>query len=331
MHTYPIINTNDSHLYSKYGIFLNLSNHLSSTRKMTISLRSALFAATALSLSLPAMADENLFGYLKGAETLPKGAGEIYQYVTQRSDKDQGHYRATDFKTEVEYGVTNRLTASGGLKAMSINTSGLAINGYLPGDKKFGLKSSGMEVALKYNFLSPAKDDIGLSMTTELNVDWIDPHSGQKKNKIEFELGLQLQKLYAEGQVNWVSNAVLETTRAKRKAIANLPADFEWSTDPEMEIGLKIGTGIMARFAPNWSAGVEALLESEHETEVGQERWSLFAGPTVHYANKSWWATLTFMPQIRGGGEKYDNQTALNYHLIEKTRREVRLKLGYNF
>lgn len=290
-----------------------------------------LAGAVALCLSLPAAADENLFGYLKGAETLPKGAGELYQFATLRTDKGVGHYRAVDFRTEGGYGITNSLTGSAALKAMSLDTGGILINAYLPGNNKFGLKPTGIEAALKYNFLSPAKDDIGLSMTTELNYDWVDAHSGQDKRKIEFELGLQLQKLFAEGQISWVSNAALETTHAKRAALDNLPEDFEWPTHPEMEIGLKLGTGVMVRFAPNWSAGAEALVQSEYETEVGQERWSLFAGPTLHYGDKKWWATLTVMPQIRGGGERYDGQTQTRYHLIEKTRREVRFKLGYNF
>jgi opacity protein-like surface antigen len=290
-----------------------------------------LCGAVALCLSFPAVADENLFGYLKGAETLPKGAGEVYQFVTLRTDKGVGHYRAVDLKTEGEYGFSNSLTGAAGLKAMSLNTSGIMINGYLPGDKEFGLKATGVEGTLKYNFLSPAKDDIGLSMTTELNYDWIDAHSGQNKKKVEFELGLQLQKLFAEGQVSWVGNAALETTYAKRKPIANLPDDFEWPTHPEMEIGLKFGTGVMYRFASNWSAGAEVLYQSEFETEVGQERWSLFGGPTLHYGDKQWWATLTVMPQLRGGGERYDGQTQTRYHLIEKTRQEVRFKVGYNF
>lgn len=278
-----------------------------------------------------AQADENLFGYLKGAETLPQGAAEVYQFVTQRSDKGTGKYRALDMKTEGEYGFTNRLTGTFGLKTMSLNTSGILIDGYLPGDKKFGFKASGIEAALKYNFLSPAKDDVGLSMTTELNYDWIDAHSGQDKKKIEFELGLQLQKLFAEGQISWVTNAALETTYAKRGALANLPEDFEWPTHPEMEIGLKLGTGVMLRFAPNWSAGAEALFQNEFETEVGQERWSMFAGPTLHYGAKNWWSTLSWVKQIKGGGEKYNGQTASNLHLIERTKNEVRFKVGYNF
>lgn len=294
-------------------------------------LKYAIGVAVAMCVAGSAQADENLFGYLKGAETLPQGSAEIYQFLTQRSDKGIGKYRALDMKTEAEYGFSHRLTGSFGVKAMSLNTSGIWIDAYLPGDKKFGPRASGMEGALKYNFLSPAKDDIGLSMTTELNYDWIDAHSGQDKKKIEFELGLQLQKLFAEGQISWVTNAALESTYAKRAAIANLPEGFEWPTHPEMEIGLKVGTGVMVRVAPNWSIGGETLFQNEFETEVGQERWSLFAGPTLHYGSKNWWSTLSWIKQIKGGGERYPGQTASNLHLIERTKNEVRLKVGYNF
>lgn len=294
-------------------------------------LRNCVVSAAALTLCGPVLADENLFGYLKGAETLPKGSSEVYQFLTLRTDKGQGHYRALDSKTEFEYGVTDRFSASGALKAQSINTSGLLINGYLPGDKHYGLKASGVEAAFKYNFLSPAKDDFGLASYLSLNYDWLDPHSGQDKTKISVELEMLAQKYFLEGQLVWVGNAGLESTYARRHAISNLPADFEWSTDPEMELEIKLGTGLTYRFAPNWYAGAEVAYETEFETEVGQERWSLFAGPTLHYAGKNWWTTLTWFPQIKGGGEKYDGQTDTDLHLIEKTKREVRLKVGFNF
>jgi len=295
-------------------------------------LRKPLLGAALLALTtLPALADENLFGYVKGSETLPQGAWELYQFVTVRSDKGSGSYRATDYLTEVEYGMTNRLTVSGALKAMSIDTSGLTIDGYLPGDKDFGLKFSGLSAELKYNFLSPARDDFGLSGTVEFSHSVVDPHSGQDKNTTQLEVAVQAQKYFAEGQVVWVGNGALEATYAKRDAIANLPADFEWPTDPEMEIELKFGTGLSYRFAPGWYIGAEGQYETEFETEVGQERWSVFAGPTLHYADKAWWATLTWFKQLRGGGEMYEGQPDTSLHLIEKTQNEVRLKVGFNF
>lgn len=292
---------------------------------------SAALALTAMcAIPLSAHADENLFGYVRGSETLPQGSYELYQFITQRSDKGTGRYRATDYLTEVEYGLTHRLTLSGGLKLMGLSTRGLLIDGYLPGDKSFGLKPAGFTVEAKYNILSPAKDDLGLSTTVELTHNTLDPHSGQKKSATKLEFGTQLQKYFAEGQLVWAGNGAVEATYARRKPIANLPEGFEWSTDPEVEIEVKLGTGLSYRFAPGWFAGAEALYETEYETGVGQERWTVFGGPTLHYASKQWWMTLTWLKQLRGGGEAYDGQPA-NRHLIEKTQNELRLKLGFNF
>jgi hypothetical protein len=276
-------------------------------------------------------ADESLFGYVKGAEPLPKGALELDETLTLRADKGTGEYQALDSKTELEYGFTDRLAASVYLNAMSIDTSGLVIDGYLPKDEQFGLRPSGIEGTMKYNFLSPAKDAIGLSQYFALSYSWIDPHSGQEKHKITMELKLLAQKFFLQDQLVTVANVGMEATHAERGAIDNLPPGFDWPTEPEMEIGLNFGLGVSYRFAPNWFAGVEMLYEDEHETEVGLERWTLFAGPSVHYAARKWWATLTWFPQIKGGGEEYPNQPYDDLHLIEKTKQEVRLRFAYNF
>ncbi len=278
-----------------------------------------------------AYADESLFGALKGAETLPAGALELVQHLTQRSDKGQGTYSALDSKTEIEYGITNRLTGAVYLKGQSIHTEGLLINGYIPKDEKYGLRASGVEASLKYNFLSPAKDAIGLAGYFSTSYSWLDPHSGQNKKKLTFESLLLAQKYFLDGELIWVGNLGLEATLAKRGAIANLPADFEWPTTPEMEIGFMGGTGLSYRVARNWFVSGEVLYETEFETDVGQERWSLQAGPSLHYGGKDWWGTLSWLPQIRGGGEKYPSQTNANLHLIEKTKQEIRLKIGFNF
>ncbi|MGJ4748652.1 DUF6662 family protein, partial [Leptospira sp. SA-E8] len=189
-------------------------------------------------------------------------------------------------------------------------------------------KFQGIEVAGKYNFLSPAKDDFGLSGYSSLEYGVLDVHSGQKKTEYEFDAGLQAQKYFLEGQLVWVGNFDIRAAYEKRKAV---DTTVEWTTDPEMEINLKFGTGVSYRFAPGWFAGVEAQRESEFETEVGLERWSTFAGPTVHWAGERWWTTLTYFQQIQGGGEKYEGQSDDDLHLIEKTKYEVRLKVGYNF
>lgn len=293
-----------------------------------------------------AHADENLLGYVSGAETLPKGASDAYIFVTHRWDKGRGEYSANDYSLEYEYGLTHRLTGGVELKGQSIDTSGLVIDGYMPGPENYGLKPSGIEAKLKYNFLSPAKDDIGLSATFSLQQSWLDPHSGRDKDTTKFEVGMQLQKLFLDDQLSLMLNTGLEGTYAKRAplnaatqasadaAIQALTADptatFEWPTDPEMELEFKLGGGAAYRFAPNWYVGAETMYETEFETEVGQERWSLFAGPSIHYGSKDWWATLTYFNQLAGGKEQYIGQTE-DLHLIEKTKHELRFKLGFNF
>ena len=308
----------------------------------------AAFAAAALLYSMRAAADENLFGYVYGAEPTPKGHNETYLWLTHRSDKGVGEYSAYDLKLEYEHGITDNLAGALYLKGQSINTSGIRIDGYLPADNPYGMKPSGVEASIKYAFLRPALDDLGLAAYFSVSYDWLDAHSGQDKNKYSFESKLLAQKYFLDGQVVLAGNLGLESTYAVRKPIANLPINdatgepLDWPTTPEMEIGVMAAAGISYRFAPNWYAGVEALYDTEFETEVGRERWSLQAGPTLHYGARQWWATLTWFPQLRGGGfEKiepssfngtpYAGQDDPSLHLIEKTKYEVRLKVGYNF
>lgn len=284
-----------------------------------------------IQFSLVVSADENLFGYLKGAETLPKNTWETYQFVTSRNDKGAGTYQAIDTKTELEYGYTDSFTLSFSLKMLSVETKGILIDAYIPKDNKTGLNLSGAELAFKYNFLSPAKDDIGLSTYFSLSRGWQDPHSGQRKDTTTTELEFLLQKYFLEGELIWVANLGLESTYAERYAISGLPEGFEWPHHPEMELGYKLGTGLTYRFIPKWFIGAETVYEAEYETVVGQERYTTFAGPSLHYGSERWWATLTYFKQIEGGGPPYTNQENTKLHLIEKTKQEARLKLGYNF
>lgn len=290
------------------------------------------FAAAAACLAMPtvAHADENLLGYNAGAETLPKGTTEIYVFNTLRSGKGQGQYRAIDTELEAEYGITDRIQLSAAASFLTIDTHGLTIDGYLPKAIDKGPRFSGLEVAAKFNVLSPALDNFGLAVITSAEIKRLDPHSGQKKTEYEARTTLAAQKYFMQGQLIWVGNVGLKAGYEDRKAIADLPAGFDWPTDPEMEIELSLGTGLSYRVAPSWFIGAETQWASEYETEVGQERWSLFAGPTIHYGGKKMWATLTWFPQIKGGGEKYVGQTG-DLHLIEKTKNEFRLKLGYVF
>jgi len=291
---------------------------------------SAVALSCGLALSQSAYSDEGLFGYVKGAEPLPKGALDFEQWFTWRGGKDLGSYNALDTKTELEYGITDRFAASIAMWGLGINSSGLMIDAYIPGDKKYPWRPDGVEAAVKYNYLTPALDDFGLAQYTSLSYFWYDVNSGYRKNVYAFETFLLAQKYFLDGQLVWAGNLGIEADSATRQPIQGLPEDFEWPLTPEMEIAITISTGLTYRIFSNWFVGAEIFYQTEHETVVGQERWSLQAGPTIHYAAKDWWATLTWMPQLVGGGTPFPGET-YNQQLIEKTSQEIRFKIGINF
>ncbi len=280
--------------------------------------------------SSAAFAGESLFGKLKLAEGLPKGAIEFYQTFNQRQDKSVGHYTALNTSTEIEYGVTDKFTIGGGLNGQALHTSGLLVDAYIPGDHNSAWALSGAEVDLLYNFLSPAKEVMGLSGYFGVNYATLDPHSGRAKNSFSTEFGMIVQKYFMEGQLVWAGNLGMESTIANRKAIPDLPAGFEWPTFPEVEFELITGTGLSDRIAPNWYVGGEFIYEEEHETEVGSERHSMFFGPSIHYGSQNWWVTVTYLTQLYGGGERFDGQES-GLHLIEKTKNEFKVSVGCNF
>lgn len=292
-------------------------------------LGTAVFLATAAG----AQADEALFGYLKGAETMPKGSNDVVQHLTRRWDKGAGEYTAYDSKTEFEHGFTDRFSGAIYVLGQAVDTKGLQIDGYIPADKDAGMKLSGVEISGKYNFLSPVKDGYGLAAYVSGMYAQLDPHSGQKKDRYSLETWLLGQKNFLDDQLVWVTNLGMEATYAVRLPIDGMTlTEEQWPTTPEMEIGLLAGTGLSYRIAPNWFVGAEALYDSEYETQVGRERWSVQAGPNVHYGAKNWWFTATWLPQMVGGGfETYPGQTDANLQLIEKTKQEFRVKVGFNF
>jgi hypothetical protein len=297
------------------------------TRKMALTV--ALIASAA---AFEAGADEGVFGYVRTAETLPKGEWDFEQWFTWRWDKSAGSYTALDTKTEFEYGFSDRFQGAAELYGLGINTSGLAIDAYIPpGDEKYAFKPAGVEAAFKYNFLSPVKDAVGIAQYVAISYFWLDTNSGRSKDVYSIEGILIAQKYFMDGELNVAGNLGIEATSATRAAIDGLPDDFEWPTHPEMEIELTLSGAIAYRFAPNWFAGLEVVYQNEQETEVGTERWSLQGGPTLHYAAKQWWATLTWLPQWAGGASDFPDQTKSGLQLIEKTAQELRLKIGINF
>lgn len=280
---------------------------------MTRNFAAALAAAFAVSIPTAAQADENVFAYSYGSETLPKGGTEAYLWATDRRGKGEGSYNAQDYKLEIEHGFADRLQASVYMNFISHHIRGLEPS---LEDRSRSFGWNGMQVAVKYSLLSPYKDGIGVALYLEPGFARYSGTSGEREDIRSLEGKLLLQKNFLDDRMIWVGNITAEQEWERE------PGDDEWEKETEFEVS----TGLAHRIAPGWHLGAEGRYASVYE-HGEREKWAMFVGPTVHYAAKKWWATLSVQKQVSGD----PNIRSGSRNLGGYEDREVRLKLGYNF
>lgn len=274
-----------------------------------------------LFLSPSLKADENLFGYSAGADTLPQGALELYQWITYRSQKVRGTYDAFDYRTEIEYGWSDAVS-----QAVYFNFRQHKIAGSAPlddsGEPTFenrltGVRLQGIQTAFKFNVLSAYKDAIGLSFYVEPGFSQIFKITGQEQEEYSLEVKTLIQKNFLENLMAVVFNLNLE------HEIRRFQGNIAW----ERELAVEATAGISYRFIPEWFAGLEARYHSEYPDYGRREHWAVFLGPNIHYGSKKWWFTATVLPQFVGGPAEEGEKA----HLSEHEKAEYRIKVGLNF
>jgi hypothetical protein len=268
----------------------------------------------------PAQADEQYFGYTYSAEVLPRGGTEIELWATDRRGKAEGRFDAQDYRLELEHGFTDRLSVAGYANFASHHIRGLEDENI---DREFALR--GFSAEFKYNVLSPYKDGFGLTLYAEPG--WSRIHGGgERGTEYELELKTILQKNFVDDRLIWAANLTIEPEWEREVEIADSgDREVEW----EKELKLEVSTGLSYRVAPGWYAGVEGRYASVYPdwtSGLHRETYAVFAGPAIHYGGKKWWATLSYQPQLFGSPSP-----GRSLALDEYEKRELRLKIGYNF
>lgn len=291
-------------------------------------------------------AEENLWIYAKGTDTRPQGSFEAKLSDIIRISKDSGDYVFHDIRPEIEYGVTDKLTV--GAEAIIFDHDYSVKNDQL--EPMYGTQGgadghysktqyAGFELTAKYNFLSPYKDFMGFSVG--LGFENRDQYrlDGSDIDQDSFTTTLFFQKNFIDDTLVFVFNPKIEFERRKGPDVL------------EEEISLDFSAGVSYRFAPKWFAGLEFRHQSDYlspqdtttgEFEEGvkpssfdlsnfqlgdQYQHGNYFGPTVHYADKSWWATAGVLVQVSGGGG--EGNGGKNYDEHEKVH--VGLTFGYEF
>jgi hypothetical protein len=284
--------------------------------------QSSLLASFALIplLSDQSRADENLFGWSKGSETLPKGHFDLYQITTLRTGKadEDGSYNAYDFETELEYGVTNEFQM--GLAVVQNYFTGSMLDNDGEDLTETGYRFGGIAASGKYRFKSPYIDDYGLAANLAIGYNWHDETAGITEHHTFVAPSLIFQK-------NFLDNTLVTTVSAG--------VDFGWGKKPAEEYGKEMGLesrfGATYRFAPGWFGGLEGRIRSEYpEFDItDNEHVVIFLGPTLHYGSEKFWATLAWAYQVYG--RESDGQQENNRAFAEQVQNEIRFKVGFNF
>ena len=207
-------------------------------------------------------ANDRRFVYSYETTPMAKGAWEIEPWFTYKHYDDKDRW---EFRYELEYGVTDRLTLAAYLSDWRITDPDV-------GESKAEWRTAGLEAL--YALSDPTKDWIGSALYGEVLI-------GPEKFAIEGKL--LLQKNF--GPLAVVYNAIIEA---------------EWEgEDYDERVGVWENTfGVSYSFSPSFSIGVEALHEVEFAdwSEAGDHVFYL--GPNVSYRTKSTWATLAGLAQV---------------------------------
>jgi hypothetical protein len=273
------------------------------------------FSAASL-VAAPAWADENVFAYSYGTETLPKGGTEAYLWATDRRGKGMGDYDAQDYKLELEHGFSDRFQSSVYVNFISHHIEGLEPE-LEDQDRNFAW--NGMQASFKYAFTSPYKDGIGVALYVEPGFARFGKKSGERANQVSLETKLLLQKNFMNDKLIWVGNITAEQE-----------FEHEGGGEWESELEFELSSGLAYNVAPGLHLGAEGRYTAAYENfpnEFKRADYAFFFGPTIHYATRSWWATLSYQPQVAGGPNVRSNSR----NLADYEKREIRLKLGYNF
>ncbi|HXX95354.1 MAG TPA: hypothetical protein VEN81_17155, partial [Planctomycetota bacterium] len=150
-------------------------------RRWASAARAAAVAAAVLCSQAPwASADERMFTWSYEAKSLPQGTWEWEQWATLQDGKASGRWSTLNLADEIEYGITDRLTASVYLHTFYQGNS--AVPG-TPNDHEVGFRKMSSEWT--YRLTDPSADAVGIMLYEEPEVS---------STLLEFETKLVISK-----------------------------------------------------------------------------------------------------------------------------------------
>ncbi len=273
----------------------------SSRATRTRRLRRWLAAAAVASSCSAAVAGEGAFGFLYTLDLQPKGTWELEQRFDMTHRQAVGRYEFGQYRTEVEYGVSNDVQLGAYLNVLSIDASRNYLNpemceNQVPCTAGFGVPSTahdtdgyrstrvdGGSLEVIWRLSNPVTSPVGIGLS-------IEPTWGRLEDSIEFRI--LLQSNFLDDRLILAANLLYEPEKEKYDpaggVIRNSMGDILY--------------GASYRFASRWSGGFEGRFHTDHDGYRFDRKTQIanFIGPTLHYAAEKFWVTAAWRHQISG-------------------------------
>ena len=281
-----------------------------------------------LGFGFEAFAGEGYFSRTYTTETMPAHQFEFEQIVRNRNGRAFGSYSAFDFRTEIEYGVSDQFQAAFYFNTGAINASGAPDDDDASGTTGFSRKMlylQGFSTEFIYRVLSPFSDPIGLALYFEPEVQFHDIHNGLEYDfSFSNEFKIILQKNFFDDQLVIAYNMTAEIEFIRYQGEASWSGELDWNHE----------LAGAYRFTSNWYGGLEFRNHNEIGNFKTHEHSVLWGGPNLHYGAKSFWATLGVLRQLYGSPNGVDsNGTFIGNSLFLRSHEawEITAKVGFPF
>jgi hypothetical protein len=223
---------------------------------------------------------------------LPQGALELEVWNTSSIGKEIGYYYQFQPRFEFEYGVLDRLTAS-----LYFNFDQITAEGNSFQSKNFTFSATSLE--LRYRL-------------TEQNEIFVDP-------------ALYFEFAYGGDEIEYEAKALLSKRINNLIAVLNINGEIEREIiENNTESVFEVTAGAMYEIIPSLALGIEFRNHRKYEEFYEKEEYqSSFLGPTLNLQTKSFYLTMSFLPQISGSPA-----TSGNLELTDHEKYEFRTILG---
>lgn len=237
-------------------------------------------------------ADEKKFARSYTSYTLPAKALEFEFWQTGRIDKGEGFYYRWQPRFEIEYGVTDRLTASVYFNFNEVKSSGNTI-----ASKPLSFSTTSFE--FRYRLSNPDEYLLDPALYFEF---------GYGGDKIFYEPKILLSKRF--DKFTSVLNIISEIERAP--ASSKTESKFEITAGLAYDLNPNISLGVEFRNHRNYS--------NYYEKELNQ---ASFLGPTIALHNERLYCVINFLAQITN-----KSISASGYDFDGHEKYEIRMILG---